>query len=57
MPNSRKKLKIREVVNFSSSPSSIDATNLGGFWPALRFHSTIYIYLNYSLELSQQYSF
>ena len=33
----------------SSSSSSICATTLGGFWPALRFHSTIF-YLYTSLS-------
>jgi hypothetical protein len=35
----------------SSSSSSIGATTLGGFWPALRFRSTIF-YVSFSLSSS-----
>ena len=36
---------------FSSSSSSVGATTLGGFWPALRFCSTIfYLYTSLSLQ-------
>jgi hypothetical protein len=43
-------LQLRNIYHiFSSSSSSIGATTLGGFWPALRFHSTIF-YLYTSLS-------
>ena len=36
-------------ISSSSSSSSVGATTLDGFWPALRFHSTIF-YLYNSLQ-------
>jgi hypothetical protein len=42
----------------SSSSSSVGATTLGGFWPALRFHSIIsYLYTSLSLQFLTFISF
>ena len=43
------------ICSSSSSSSSIGATTLGGFWPALRFHSTVF-YLYTSLSSFSLYS-